>query len=71
MSTNNADKPAFARSDNPQAYAQIGLTKREYFAAAALQGLCVDRFGMDKESVARIAVQIADATLAELERAAI
>jgi hypothetical protein len=43
-----------------------GLTKREYFAAMAMQGL-VDRH-INYEVVAEHAVRYSDALLAELER---
>ncbi len=47
---------------NTVMYAEIGLTKREWFAGMALQGLCnsghVERWGT--ESVARSAFCIAD-----------
>ena len=49
----------------------IGLTKREQFAMAAMQGLLVNmgRNGLDSvKQVSDIAVAAADALLAELER---
>lgn len=50
-----------------------GLTKREYFAGLAMQGLCsaCDEEGVwshDAKIVAGAAVKYADALLAELER---
>jgi hypothetical protein len=44
-----------------------GLTKREQFAAMAMQGL-MTRDGINSERLARIAITAADALLAELER---
>lgn len=46
-----------------------GLTKREYFAAMALQGLCAHSGDYHApEHLASDAVMFADAVLAELER---
>lgn len=47
-------------------YGALGLTKREYFAGVALQGLLVDPNRSD--IYAREAVAYADALLAELAR---
>lgn len=52
---------------------QLGLTKRETFAMAAMQGLChaTDSDGTwshDPDTVADAAVNYADALLAELEK---
>ncbi len=44
-----------------------GLTKREMFAMAAMQGLFVKE-DVNINNAARFAVEIADALLAELER---
>jgi hypothetical protein len=45
----------------------VGLTKREYFAALAMQGFCADKL-MDEmpEEVARAAVGYADALIEAL-----
>ena len=46
-----------------------GLTKREYFAAMAMQGLLARyNFSSDEDVVARNAVDYADALLSELEK---
>lgn len=47
-----------------------GLTKREYFAGLAMQGILISdaEFTMDKNDIAFQAVRHADALLAELER---
>lgn len=55
----------------PEAY--NGLSKREYFAALAMQGYCAcmqsDRFNGVKDSdLAAWAVNMADALLAELDK---
>lgn len=58
---NNGDKPAFATDRWSE-----GLTKREYFAAAAMQGLLAgDEHYIP--TVAEYAVKFADAVLAELD----
>jgi hypothetical protein len=60
----NGDLPAFGQVDGIG-----GLTKREYFAAVAMQGICVaahDKLG--DESIAKLAVKLADALLLELEK---
>ena len=47
----------------------FGLTKREYFAGLAMQGLSGDTDSCDySKAIAGIAVSHADALLAELER---
>jgi len=48
-----------------------GLTKREYFAGLAMQGLCsgmvdIAGWGVDPATVAGVATQVADALIAEL-----
>lgn len=49
-----------------------GLTKREYFTAMAMQGYCGGEFtgqsGMPVESIAKWAVEMADALLGALEK---
>lgn len=66
----NKDLPAFAcASEN---YQQDGLTKREYFIAMAMQGLCVGKkIGELKQGecvdVAEAAVLIADALIYEID----
>ena len=47
-------------------YIQEGMTIREYFAAMATQGLSVD--GADAKTIARWAVEQADALIAELNK---
>ena len=46
----------------------MGLTKREYFAALAMQGMAYRNSEPYPDSVAYDAVQVADALLAELEK---
>ena len=47
---------------------EYGLTKREYFAAMAMQGYCTTRHTISHALVAEIAVAQADALLKELEK---
>lgn len=57
---------AFARPQSDLASAQVGMTKREYFAAMAMQALVSS--GFEKEYAARLAVQSADALIEELNK---
>lgn len=45
-----------------------GLTKREHFAALAMQGFCSVSYPLSKEDAANRAVECADALLAELSK---
>lgn len=48
-----------------------GISKREYFAGLAMQGLVVERFvndAMDRSKVAKWSVEMADALLEELAK---
>jgi len=62
----NGDAPAFPQ---PKDVVWHGLTKREYFAAAALQGLLA-KGDVGLESDAEKAVQWANWLIEELNRAA-
>ena len=66
---------AFARPHSSTPYqgaipSQDGLTKREYFAAMALQGICcnVDNFGNSEYELARAAVTMADELIKALNK---
>lgn len=48
--------------------AQSGLTKREMFAMAAMQGILARTGSTDRSVNARLAVEYADALLKELEK---
>jgi hypothetical protein len=70
----NADKPAFPiPSRNKEVDGSLGLTKREYFAAMAMQGILS---GNDTISIenglfineAKICIAIADELLKQLEQ---
>lgn len=66
----NSDMPAMPTQVNGgDIYG--GLTKREYFAGLAMQGFLSADVNSDwhKDDCVKIAVQHADALLAELERA--
>ena len=58
------DEQAFPVPIGSEGVFAIGLTKREYFAAAAMQGLC----SWDNNLTARNAVQMADELIAELAK---
>ena len=71
----HGDSPAFSKSafyhpdgglDSPNA----GLTKREYFAAMALQGIIANKDGLDIkiERIVESAVDTADALIEELNK---
>jgi hypothetical protein len=76
----NGEQLAFAMLDPNGNYTQYGLTKREYFAGLAMQGVMASltemqsmggsilhHVGLD-QVLAKEAVCIADALLAELEQ---
>lgn len=68
---NNKNEPAFPALDPNTAFYREGLTKREYFAAMALQGkLSGGEFHDNKkiEDFAKSAVEYADALLLELSK---
>jgi hypothetical protein len=60
-------KPAFYHPDGAIDLPNNGLTKREYFAAIALQGLLANDSGLIT-SKARDAVKAADALIEELNK---
>jgi hypothetical protein len=75
----NSDKPIYPLQDlgfpsDPSVIkedALFGLTKREYFAAMAMQGLCANSVcyeNTNDEELAKAAVINADALLNELEK---
>ena len=79
MKTNNGDLPAMPISNSQQVASIIegegvgriysGLTKREMFAMAAMQGLCAHSGDYHEFShLASDAVNYADSVLAELEK---
>ena len=67
----NPDDPAFSRPyaeslSGSFSVEEPGLSKREHFAALAMQGLCVD--GGSPKEITACAVHIADALIAELNK---
>lgn len=71
MTINNGDAPVAATmvSTDKFTFKPIGgLSKRELFAMAAMQGFCSDS-NMNLEGIPKAAVGMADALLAELEKA--
>lgn len=68
----NADTPAMPSmlKAGDMALSEGGLTKREYFAAMAMQGLCCREGYGSMEDVAHDALAVANALLAELEKEA-
>lgn len=64
----NANEPAFPRYYG-DGTAKDGLTKREWFAGLALQGLFSGmNFSIATPEIAKMSVEAADALLAELEK---
>jgi len=76
----NSEHPAFAPSSeyirkfNEGYHEPSGLTKREYFAAMAMQGLCAsikaglfDISDMHIRTVSKLSIEIADELLKQLE----
>ena len=74
----DGNEPAFAKAgwyQNPDIYVdeQLGLTKREYFAAMALQGLLADaetakQFETSPIGIPQTAVMAADALIEALNK---
>tara|TARA_R110000868_G_scaffold30521_1_gene112788 strand:+ start:897 stop:1127 length:231 start_codon:yes stop_codon:yes gene_type:complete len=65
----NKDLPAFAcvaYDNNGSGYQQDGLTKREYFAAMAMQGILTETADRGLAYTAKRAIEFADALLHEL-----
>lgn len=75
MTTENKNQPAFATSspscDRQDSYLQEGLTKREYFAALAMQGFLANNLvELNKPSVdcaVDLSIKAADELLKQLE----
>lgn len=73
---NNKDKPAYPTKNHKMehdrsTHGHWGLSKRERFAMAAMQGLCAsesDEHWWEHDNLAKESVMRADALLAELEK---
>lgn len=64
----NGNKFAFAMLDPNSGFSQYGLTKRELFAAMAMQGFLSEGCINMSTPIADCAVQLADALIAELNK---
>lgn len=71
----NKNMPAFPQSWDPNMGDGLqggspGLTKREYFAAIAMQGYIanINSFSASQSEIIKESIYVADALLAELER---
>jgi hypothetical protein len=70
----NGKQSAFACVDSQKQYLQEGLTKREYFAGLAMQGILASNTEglaigrIDIKGYAEMSIMAADALLAELEK---
>lgn len=60
-------KEEYSNHAFPNKYGAAGLTKREYFAAMALQGILIQD-NYREEFYAETAVKLADALIEELEK---
>jgi len=63
-----AEDFAFAMLDDNGNYAQYGLTKREYYAGVAMQGLISAEADRKPENYASDAVACADALISALNK---
>lgn len=78
----NAEQPAFPNflqeGLSANSHVEVGLTKREYFAAMAMQGLCstfevIEQYSvngghLDTEAIAKDSVSLGDALLEQLNQ---
>ena len=66
---NNGDKPAFEKMGDYNEFQHYGLTKREHFAAMAMQGLIANPGPLQNaDSLSITSVEIANALLKALEQ---
>lgn len=74
MDNKNSSAFPFLESGNPDESISPGLSKREIFAMAAMQGLLAGRWASDErvdcspETISTLAVEHADALLNELSK---
>lgn len=70
MNANDLAFPFVERSTDQQESINLGLTKRELFAAMAMQGLCANPYWTKSThaNIAQGAALYADALLSELEK---
>jgi hypothetical protein len=62
----NGKKGAFACVDSQKQYLQEGLTKREYFAGLAMQGILSKGFEYDNEWICVRSLKLADELIKQL-----
>lgn len=67
---NDPSQPTIENGINGEVTQGFGLTKREYFAALALQGLSANSFhkNLSPDSVAKWSVKCADSLINELNQ---
>ena len=70
----NGEQGAFACVDSQKQYLQEGLTKREYFAGLAMQGLLASRKDLSSHSItsyksnySKASIELADELLKQLK----
>lgn len=68
MPTDALHMPDYDDASNDELIPRNGLTKREHFAALAMQGLMGLSVSLDAIQIAEAAIDQADALLAELEK---
>lgn len=65
----NSEQPAFPLTEFSSANGLLGITKREYFAAMAMNGyMASSEYMSTSEEIARIAIRTADELLRQLEK---
>ena len=66
----NSNDATFPSDFDQTVTPEFGLTKREYFAAAAMQGICSSLpFAVAADDLAAQSAALADALIAELNKA--
>lgn len=69
MEINNGNKPAYSalEADNGIMFHE-GLTKREYFAGLAMQGICASGPTISDTEISICAISLADTLLEQLNK---
>jgi len=67
MSIENGKQPAFPNSSLETAFGSTGLSKREWFAGMALQGLLASRDNVDYEKYTFQSLEYADQMIERIE----
>jgi hypothetical protein len=68
MANDNSKQPAFPIDSNDLVEVKTGLSKREYFAGLAMQGLLSNNQKFDVKQIGPLSVQMADALLHHLSK---